>query len=192
LNGKSIDLTAGEVDELGPFKMDGTEVLSAQIETASGAKKSDDIVLEQGLGEADLYIDSDGDYTAIETSSTIDVTDETEAVEEVVRDHYQQISEDDFSAAYDLFSSSRKSKVTMDGWTKGLQQNIQDVVTLLEVGDVDAQTATAYLEMTSYDQQDDGSTLIQYWGGNWSLVKEGSVWKLEKASLEKLGSETQE
>ncbi|MGK0701476.1 hypothetical protein ACR3I8_19000 [Priestia flexa] len=42
--------------------------------------------------------------------------------------------------------------------------------------------------MTSYDDNDDGTELVQEWEGYWSLVKEGGEWKLDSADLEKVDS----
>jgi hypothetical protein len=45
--------------------------------------------------------------------------------------------------------------------------------------------------MTSYDANDDGTTLVQEWEGSWDLVKEGNTWGLGKAHLEKVSSRTE-
>ncbi len=78
--------------------------------------------------------------------------------------------------------------MTLAGWEKGLQKTMRDVVTTLDVISVDGNKAKAYIEMTSYDDQGDGSVLVQEWGGNWNLIKEGGSWKLDVPDLEKLDS----
>lgn len=69
---------------------------------------------------------------------------------------------------------------------KGLQQNMYDELGAVEVKQIDANRATAYIEMTSYDDNNDGTTLVQKWVGNWNLVQEGGSWKLNKPELKKL------
>ena len=52
----------------------------------------------------------------------------------------------------------------------------------------DGNKAKAYIEMTSYDDQGDGTVLVQEWGGYWNLIKENGSWKLDDPDLEKLDS----
>jgi hypothetical protein len=114
--------------------------------------------------------------------------DEILAIESAVISHYNNISNDDFVAAYNAFSTERKKIVTMDGWVQGLQANINDEVTRIEVSDVEEDKATVYMEMTSYDDNGDGTTLVQKWGGYWHLVKENGHWSLDDADIEKLSA----
>ena len=65
---------------------------------------------------------------------------------------------------------------------------MRDNVTKLDVISVDGNKAKAYIEMTSYDDQGDGTVLVQEWGGYWNLIKENGSWKLDDPDLEKLGS----
>ncbi|AGT33651.1 hypothetical protein M493_17215 [Geobacillus genomosp. 3] len=113
---------------------------------------------------------------------------EAGAVESTVRQHYASISNDDFETAYDLFSSDRKRKVTMAGWADGLQHNIKNEVNTIEVTALDGESATAYVELTSYDDNGDGTVLVQQWGGYWYLIKESGRWVLDDADIQKLDS----
>jgi len=45
--------------------------------------------------------------------------------------------------------------------------------------------------MTSYDDNNDGTTLVQKWVGNWNLVQEGGSWKLNKPELKKVSSKVE-
>ena len=46
-----------------------------------------------------------------------------------IKSHYNGISTTNYTGAYDYFSSSRKGKVTFEGWKKGLQNTLRDNVT---------------------------------------------------------------
>ncbi|AUO12975.1 TcaA NTF2-like domain-containing protein [Priestia megaterium] len=115
-------------------------------------------------------------------------SDDSGAIESTIRLHYGSISNENFSTAYNLFSSSFKQQVSQTVWEKGLQQNMYDELGAVEVKQIDANRATAYIEMTSYDDNNDGTTLVQKWVGNWNLVQEGGSWKLNKPELKKVRS----
>ena len=114
--------------------------------------------------------------------------DETGAIESAIRLHYGSISNDDFSTAYNVFSKNRRSKVTQAGWESGLQQNIYDELSMIEVEQIDGAKGMAYIEMTSYDDNKDGTTLVQEWAGYWYLVKENGRWTLDTPELSKVNS----
>jgi len=118
-------------------------------------------------------------------------SDDSGAIESTIRLHYGSISNENFSTAYDLFSSSFKQQVSQTVWEKGLQQNMYDELGAVEVKQIDANRATAYIEMTSYDDNNDGTTLVQKWVGNWNLVQEGGSWKLNKPELKKVSSKVE-
>ena len=204
VNNKSTDKKIGDVESIGPVPLDGSVKIFAQKKFDEGVKKSNVVIVKEGISSAELVFD--GEEKAKDTDKHTVVSNvyvvekpaddkETEEVsideieiEDVVINHYSYISTDEFSLAYGLFSSARKSEVAMDVWTRGLQNNIQDVVTTLTVTEVKGNTAKAYLEMTSYDRSSGGKTLVQEWGGYWNLVKESGDWKLHKAEIKKLGS----
>ncbi|MDQ0243734.1 putative membrane protein YvbJ [Bacillus fengqiuensis] len=200
VNNKATEQQIGDIDELGPVPLDGSLKVSAQKQFSSGMKKSNVVTLKKDTEEAELLIDFE-EESAVETGSdtalmdmdssfedSSDGADESSAVEGAISEHYSSISNDDFAGAYNAFSSARKGKVTMDGWTKGLQQNLHDELNTVRVESIEGNTATAYIEMTSYDEQEDGSTLVQEWGGYWHLLKENGRWTLNEADLEKRGS----
>ena len=56
--------------------------------------------------------------------------------------------------------------------------NIDNDVTKVVVDSLDGDKAVASFEMTSRDYQDNGSILVQKFGGKWKLIKEFSGWKL--------------
>lgn len=118
-------------------------------------------------------------------------SDDSGAIESTIRLHYGSISNENFSTAYNLFSSSFKQQVSQSVWEKGLQQNMYDELGAVEVKQIDANRATAYIEMTSYDDNNDGTTLVQKWVGNWNLVQEGGSWKLNKPELKKVSSKVE-
>lgn len=189
VNNKSTNKEIGEIDEIGPVPLDGSVKIFAQKKFGAEVKKSEIVTLKEDTTEANLTIG------ALETASgavvdSVDASEDSEEIHNVIMQHYGYITNDQYSSAYQLFSSSRKSKITLDGWSKGLEQNIKDTVTELEVLSIEDNTAKAYIKMTSYDEQDN-NTLVQEWGGNWILIKESDGWKLDKAEVEKLASRTE-
>ncbi|MCM3654684.1 zinc ribbon domain-containing protein [Metabacillus litoralis] len=201
VNNQSTDKKIGDVESFGPVLLDGSVKIFAQKKFDEGVKKSTVVTLTEGISSAELVFDEEEKEADTNTVSKVYVVEkhadvkETEgvsideiAVEDVVINHYSYISTDEFSLAYGLFSSARKSEVSLDVWTRGLLNNIQDIVTEVTVTEVKGSTAKAYLEMTSYDRSSGGKTLVQEWGGYWNLVKESGDWKLHKAEIKKLDS----
>ncbi|TYR78878.1 hypothetical protein FZC66_17795 [Priestia megaterium] len=186
VNGKSTGKKIEDINALGPVAIDDSVKVHAERKFGSKTKKTPVVTVEKDTGELELYF---GMSENMEVNSTVDETEEEWwGIEESIRGHYGSISNDNFATAYEAFSSSRQQKVNMNDWKKGLQANILDEVTRVEVTEIEGGHATAYIEMTSYDDKEDGSTLVQEWGGNWHLVKEDGRWKLNEADLEKLDS----
>ena len=79
-----------------------------------------------------------------------------------------------------------KKKVNYDKWKEGLLNNIGNQVTNVVIDSLDGDKAVASFEMTSRDYQDDGTILVQKFGGKWQLVKEFSGWKLSVPETKKL------
>jgi hypothetical protein len=214
VNNQSTKMQIGEVAEIGPVPLDGSVKVSVQKKFKDKVRKSDEIALTEKVTRADLAIDYQEpepepkqeskpepkqpqepvrvviNNIPSQNSGWNEGTYPTEeyAIQEVVLYHYNSISEDNYRAAYDLFSSERKSKVTFAGWEKGLKDNIQDVVTTLSVTELNEATAKAYIEMTSYDRQSDDKILVQEWKGTWKLVKESGGWRLHSADIKKTSS----
>ncbi|MCA1202250.1 zinc ribbon domain-containing protein [Priestia flexa] len=189
VNGKSTGKTVEELGYIGPVNLDGSVEVHAERKFGSKTKKTPAITLEGDIVEAELYFSMSDDFDDVSTEvDASDSIDEETDIEDAVRSHYNYITSDSFASAHDLFSSSRKSKVDLSDWKKGLQANISDNVTNIEVLDVDGNEARAYVEMTSYDDNNDGTHLVQEWEGYWSLVKEDGEWKLDSADLEKVDS----
>lgn len=76
----------------------------------------------------------------------------------------------------------------MEGWAKGLQHNIKNELNTIEVTAIEHDSATAYIELTSYDDNGDGTVLVQSWSGYWYLIKENGRWVLDEADIQKLDS----
>ncbi|MCQ6277097.1 zinc-ribbon domain-containing protein [Bacillus sp. V3B] len=191
VNGKSTEETIYDIGSLGPIPIDGSIKVYAEKEFPSGVKKSQEVTIKKGMYNLQLDIKyNESEELAAEEEEEVASEGETEkqAIENSIISHYSNISADDFSSAHDLFSSSMKKKNTLDGWREGLEANIRDDVTTLEVESVDGNSAKAYIEMTSYDNQEDGTILVQEWGGYWNLVKENGQWTLDDPELKKLDS----
>ncbi|MEN1967846.1 zinc-ribbon domain-containing protein [Lentibacillus sp. N15] len=196
VNGKSTKKKIGDIGIFGPVPKDDSIELFARKEFSTGVKKSDTTIIGKDTDNAGLYLDYD-DYdeeyalAQAEEAEQEAFDDEAYEVSETINDHYLRISNDDFESAYSLFSSGMQSKFGVDGWASGLADNISDDVTAMEIERIDDDAAKAYIEMTSYDNQDDDSILVQEWEGYWTLVKENGKWKLDKSDLEKVDSWTE-
>ena len=189
VNGKSTNKTIDELEMLGPILMDSSVKVYAQ----KGNQKSKEFVVDEKTSSLDFDIEESESarVTVARKGAEASATNnkgEEKAIENAIVSHSTGISDANYPDAYDYFSSARKSKVTLEGWQKGLKNTMKDEVTTVDVISVDGNTAKAYIEMTSYDDQGDNTVLVQEWGGNWNLVKENGSWKLSDPELEKLDS----
>ncbi|WP_068674949.1 zinc ribbon domain-containing protein [Oceanobacillus sp. Castelsardo] len=193
VNGKDTKKHIGDLNQFGPVPLDGSVEVFAQKDFSSGLKKSKKVKITEDIYDLNLYLDYDDDdeeyeLAQKEAEAMAKMEEEEAEVAETVYNHYSRISNDDFQNAYNLFSSNMKKKFGVDGWAKGLEANIRDYVSTVQVQSVNENNAKAYLEMTSYDDQEDGSILVQEWEGYWNLIKENGQWRLDKAELEKVDS----
>nr|WP_275580441.1 zinc-ribbon domain-containing protein [Metabacillus iocasae] len=186
VNDKNTKLKVGDIYEFGPVKTDGSIKLHAEYK----GKKSDVVAIE--AAEEDIYLEFPYENEEViaepEEVEEFDEESDSSDITSVVNNHYMNISNGNYSNAYDLFASSRKGKVAFDGWQKGLKANYNNIVHYADLEEVNGNKAVVSFSMTSYDEQEDGSTLVQEWGGQWYLVKEASGWKLETPEIEKLDS----
>jgi uncharacterized membrane protein YvbJ len=205
INEKKISINPSSAVDIGPIATDGSVSVYAKLETEDDTLKSNtvtitnanDVYLNFEYSAASLVKSPELEKDSVDdTSDTSDTSesvftgvDESSDVENTIRTHYASISNDDFVTAHSLFSAARRSKVPLDGFTKGLQENIRNEVTMVEVESVYGSTATAYFEMTSYDLKQDGSTVVKNWGGRWNLVKEAGYWTLDDPTIKLLDSE---
>lgn len=188
VNNKSTNKQIGELDAIGPIPLDGSVTLSAQRKFVNGTKKSNVVSVQENTSEVNL------DFPETATDYAYDPYsyegDDEQAIQDTIYQHYSSITDDDFGTAYDLFSTKRKSEVSLATWSKSLKENSEDQVNNVSVTNVDGDTATAYIEMTSYDDTSKG-TIVKDWSGNWNLVRETDGWKLAKANLKKIDSRTE-
>ncbi|MHA2961941.1 TcaA second domain-containing protein [Priestia megaterium] len=186
---------------VGPF-LPGTHKIKAVIKNEDGSVSDEQSVDMSEEETASVYFDWSDYEVNIDDSDDVGNHEEIEAkndtaaaeeadIKDAITSHYNLITSDDFSAAYNYFASSRKSSVDLTDWSKGLQANSRDDVTDVQVTAVDENEAKADIKMTSYDDNEDGSTLVQEWEGSWDLVKENEEWRLSEAHLEKVDSRTE-
>lgn len=210
INGKSTGKKLKNVDELGPVPTDGSMELQAVLPGGKKKDKSDVFTIEDEE-EAYLYIESaeeepdpsltestdEEDEEAIAEDDSVEQNDHDaimaaeDAAGEIqnsIEQHYNYISDGNYSAAYELFSSDRQGKVKYESWAAGLKNTIKDDATVINVNQIDDSHASVTFSMTSYDAQTDGSTLVQTWSGTWYLVKEGYDWKLNDYDIKKQGA----
>lgn len=193
INGKSTGKTLEEIDELGPVALDGSVKVHAERKVGNKTIKSDPVTIKEGMYSVEFLFNPEENEISRENVESDKRNDSDEAIqiESVIYSHYQNITDDNFVAAYQLFSSEKRSSVSLKDWSKGLKDNQVDKVDVVDITEVTATTAIAYVEMTSYDVHGDGKSLVQKWGGNWHLVKENGSWYLNKAKLSKLSSKIQ-
>lgn len=186
---------------VGPF-LPGTHKIKAVIKNEGGSVSDEQSIDTFEEETASVHFDWSDYEVNIDDSDEIENHEETEAendtaaeeeadIKDAITSHYNLITSDDFSSAYNYFASSRKSSVDLADWSKGLQANSRDDVTDVQVTAVDGNEAKADIKMTSYDDNEDGSTLVQEWEGSWDLVKENEEWRLSEAHLEKVDSRTE-
>ena len=188
INGESTGKTVNDLSTVGPVLTDGTVKIHAEVTQEGHKLKSEEVAVTEEDQSIRLYIDDSIIEKEKEHKEEAARNREQEiyAVEEAVYSHYHYIGYDYYSSAYDLFSSGRKQKVNYEKWKEGLLNNIDNDVTKVVVDSLDGDKAVASFEMTSRDYQDDGSILVQKFGGKWKLIKEFSGWKLLEPETKKL------
>src|SRR5699024_12334285 len=76
-------------------------------------------------------------------------------IENIIYSHYDGISNQNYSAAYDYFSDSKKEEYSLADWQDGLEDTIEDIVDYVEVDNISGVEAKASLGMTSYEEDGD-------------------------------------
>jgi membrane-associated protein TcaA len=192
INGESTGKTVKDLDSLGPVSTDGSVKIYAEITEEGQTLKSDEIPVTEAGQTINLYID---DSPILEARARTEAAKEEVArtlsqdkaeIENVVYEHYSNISYGYFSSAYDLFSSSRKKFVSFAGWEEGFANNISNDIKGVKVESVNGNQATASFEMVSRDYTPNRDILVQTWAGKWHLTKENSFWKLDDPEISKI------
>jgi uncharacterized membrane protein YvbJ len=196
VNDENTEKQVKDFTNLGPLPLDGSVQVYAEKEFATSVHKSDTFTVDEDTYRLDLYLgytdfDEENDRRRAEREEIEKMEGEAADVAETIYSHYSHITNSQYDAAYNLFSSNMQNKFEVDSWADGLEATLLDDVTTVEVKSVSDNEAVAYIEMTSYDEQDDGSVLVQEWEGDWSLVKENGTWKMDSTELEKVDSWTE-
>src|SRR5699024_9748894 len=95
-----------------------------------------------------------------------------------------------YSAAYDYFSDSKKEEYSLADWQDGLEDTIEDIVDYVEVDNISGVEAKASLGMTSYEEDGD-HVLDNVWQDYGDLIWENCEWKMNKVQLDKVDSWTE-
>ncbi len=190
VNGKSTGKTVKELREFGPVSTDGSVKIHAEITEEGHKLKSKEVTITEQGQVVDLFIDGTPVYEAKKRKEEKEQELKEAEIDimNVIYEHYASISYGDYSTAYDLFSSGRKKKISYEKWKEGLLDNVSNTINAVTVDSIDGDTATASFELTSRDYKNDGTILVQKFGGQWTLVKEFSGWKLAESNVKKLNS----
>jgi len=197
VNGKSTGKKIADIDQFGPVPVDGSMKLQAVLNIDSHTVKSNEGPITEEGQEIDLEFpetDFDGMDTVEEYDGDAGYQDgetDTDSIGQVVSEHYQDISSGNYEDAYGLMSSERRSKYNFADWKKGLEANYRNDVEVSDVQKINDTNAVVSFTLTSYDQNSNGSNLVQVWGGKWNLVYEDDQWLLNKPEIKKLDSYTE-
>ena len=194
VNGKDTKQKIEDFEKtgIGPLPKDGSVEVYAEKKFSSGKQKTDVITIDEDTDDVALYFDY-FDYE--EMHDVYDIheeyeLDEEEDIENIIYSHYDGISNQNYSAAYDYFSDSKKEEYSLADWQDGLEDTIEDIVDYVEVDNISGVEAKASLGMTSYEEDGD-DILVNEWEGYWELIWENGEWKLDKAKLDKVDSWTE-
>jgi uncharacterized membrane protein YvbJ len=188
VNGKSTGKKIADIEKFGPVPVDGSLKLQAVL---SNGKKSNEEKITEADEEIDLYFDNSSSDSSFSQPMDNSSAGEMGGAAQSVRNHYSDISDDNFLAAYDLMSSSRRAKYSLAGWSKGFENNIRNEISIDTEQYPSTTTAVVTFTLTSYDKQSDGSTLVQKFGGSWNLVNENGQWLLDSPNIKKTDSYTE-
>src|SRR5699024_10621763 len=177
---------------IGPLPKDGSVEVYAEKKFSSGKQKTDVITIDEDTDDVALFFDF-FDYEDMHDVYDIEEEyelDEEEDIESIIYSHYDGISNQNYNAAYNYFSDSKKDKYSFTDCQDGLEDTIEDIVYYVEVDNISGVEAKASLGMTSYEQDGD-DVLVNDWEGYWELIWENGEWKLDKAKLDKVDSWTE-
>jgi len=106
---------------------------------------------------------------------------------DVVRTFYNSLSLGDYSDAWDMLGPRFKNSNDFDSWVKGYATT--QSVTVRSAATVFQKDTTSSVNMTivSVDRQAGGQTLTQTFQGTWNLVLINGAWKLDVASVKRVG-----
>ncbi|MCM3568999.1 zinc ribbon domain-containing protein [Neobacillus mesonae] len=200
VNGQNTGKKIKDIEAFGPVPVDGSMKMQAVVQAGSRTMKSNEEVVTEDGQEVDLEIpetdfnsmDYAGDAAYYDNGDAgySDSSDsDTNAIAQVVNEHYQDISNGNYEDAFQLFSAKRQ-KQSYSNWKKGVEKNYQNNVTISDVQKVDDHNAVVSFSLTSYDRESSGDTLVQVWGGKWNLINENGRWVLSKPEIKKLDSYT--
>lgn len=194
VNGKSTGQQIKDItNSFGPVPIDGSMKLQAVSEEGSKTTKSNQETITAADQEVDLTFadtasaSSGGGVSADSYNSDVLKGD----IRQVVEDHYSDISSGDYEAAFNLMSSKLHKKYNFTSWSNQLGNNWKNDVAISDIRIVDNSDAVVQFTLTSYDNESDGSTLVQKWGGTWNLIKESNQWLLDVPNISKLDSYTE-
>ncbi|MDO8496345.1 MAG: trypsin-like peptidase domain-containing protein [bacterium] len=103
---------------------------------------------------------------------------------EVVSKYYITLAQGDFEKAYDFYSQGLKSNVEFERW-KGSYKNTF-VIRLKSVKKLsDGRVEIDFLSL-DFPNKEDEEYVTNEFRGNWSLVKEGGLWKLNYSSIKEV------
>ncbi|MBL4954685.1 zinc-ribbon domain-containing protein [Neobacillus sp. YIM B02564] len=196
VNGKSTRKKIKDIEEFGPVKTDGSMKLQAVYQLGSHTVKSPEEPITSDGQEVYLEIpatDFVGDYAGNDEYSGYDedmgyIDGDKEAIAQAVRDHYNYISSGNYEEAYDLFSS--KKQLNYNQWKHGVEKNYRNIVEISNIEQIDETNAKVSLTLTSYDRKSSGKTLVQKFGGTWSLIYQDGRWLLNASKIKPQGSYT--
>ncbi|WP_207369512.1 zinc ribbon domain-containing protein [Heyndrickxia coagulans] len=181
VNDKSTGKKLRDIDTFGPVSTDGSMKLFAKLDTNLGSKKSNTVTIKDDTDEVDFTFPglSLADDIGDSNNGSGD-TDEADIIS-TIKEHYTDISNGFYDAAYDMFSAERQSKMDFDKWESGVESNVSNDVTV-SVDTINGNKATASIYLVSTDEKD-GNKTVKHFKGTWNLVKENGEWKLGNSSI---------
>lgn len=119
------------------------------------------------------------------SNHAITATHGQDTPQETVERYYQLISQGLYNDAYNLFTSSRKTRLSRDGFIAGFKNTASvEMSAPVKVLYSGSNQATVGVSFISYDHSQTGEAyIVKGFQGEWGLVKEEDRWFLDKSNI---------
>src|SRR5699024_8796593 len=119
VNDENTEKQVKDFTNLGPLPLDGSVQVYAEKEFATSVHKSDTFTVDEDTYRLDLYLgytdfDEENDRRRAEREEIEKMEGEAADVAETIYSHYSHITNSQYDAAYNLFSSNMQNKFEVD------------------------------------------------------------------------------
>lgn len=102
---------------------------------------------------------------------------------EVVAKYYHTLYDGGLDKAYDFYSEARKQRLPYENWKKGFEKTV--FITFKSV-ELTGRPNVVKVNFLTTERGENYQYITKEFGGEWSLVREGGVWKMDESNIKDL------